>query len=292
MEVVRSPREMRMKAEGFRRENLSLGLVPTMGFFHDGHLSLMRKARATCQRVAVSVFVNPTQFGPGEDLDRYPRDFERDRDLAAAEGVDVLFAPDAEDMYPEGYATYVEVERLTEGLCGARRPGHFRGVATVVAKLFNICLPTTAYFGQKDYQQAQVIKKMAADLDFHVEIEVLPIVRESDGLAMSSRNKYLSPDERRRATCLFRALRRAQGLFAAGETRPERYLDEMKAVIEAQPSLRLDYAELVNSGDLTPVSAVEKGTVAAVAAFVDETRLIDNTILGEEDLGAEVTSPC
>ncbi len=292
MEVVRSPREMRMKAEGFRRENLSLGLVPTMGFFHDGHLSLMRKARATCQRVAVSVFVNPTQFGPGEDLDRYPRDFERDRDLAAAEGVDVLFAPDAEDMYPEGYATYVEVERLTEGLCGARRPGHFRGVATVVAKLFNICLPTTAYFGQKDYQQAQVIKKMAADLDFHVEIEVLPIVRESDGLAMSSRNKYLSPDERRRATCLFRALRRAQGLFAAGETRPGRYLDEMKAVIEAQPSLRLDYAELVNSGDLTPVSAVEKGTVAAVAAFVDETRLIDNTILGEEDLGAEVTSPC
>lgn len=292
MEVVRSPGEMRMTAEGFRRGNLSLGLVPTMGSFHEGHLSLMRKARAACQRVAVSLFVNPTQFGPGEDLDRYPRDFERDRDLAAAEGVDVLFTPAAEDMYAEGYATYVEVERLTDGLCGARRPGHFRGVATVVAKLFNICLPTTAYFGQKDYQQAQVIKRMNEDLDFDVEIEVLPIVRENDGLAMSSRNKYLSPEERREATSLYAALVRAQGLFAAGEKRPGQYLDEMKAIIEAQPSLRLDYAELVNPRDLTSVSAVAKGTVAAVAAFVDGTRLIDNTVLGEENLGAEVTSSC
>jgi pantoate--beta-alanine ligase len=283
---------MRNKAEEFRRRNLVVGLVPTMGGFHGGHLSLMRKARAACQRVAVSLFVNPTQFGPGEDLDRYPRDFGRDRELAAAEGVDVLFAPAAEDVYPEGYATYVEVERLTDGLCGTRRPGHFRGVATVVAKLFNICLPTTAYFGQKDYQQVQVIKRMAEDLNFDIKIEVLPIVRENDGLAMSSRNKYLSPEERRRATCLFHALRRAQELFAAGETRPGRYSDEIKAVIEAQPSLRLDYAELVNPRDLTSVSAVEKGTVAAVAAFVDGTRLIDNTLLGEEELGAEVTSSC
>ncbi len=292
MEIVRSPGDMRNTAEEFRRKNLSLGLVPTMGFFHEGHLSLIRSARAACQRVVVSLFVNPTQFAPGEDFDRYPRDFERDRKLAAAEGVDVMFAPASEDIYPEGYATYVEVERLTDGLCGARRPGHFRGVATIVAKLFNICLPTTAYFGQKDYQQAQVIKRMAKDLDFGVGIEILPIIRETDGLAMSSRNKYLSPEERRQATCLYGALVRAQELFAAGETKPGRYSDEMKALIGTQPSVRLDYAEVVHPLELTPVSAVERGMVAVVAAFVEETRLIDNTILGEEELGAEVTSSC
>jgi pantoate--beta-alanine ligase len=292
VEIVRSPREMRKRAEEFRRSGTGLGLVPTMGSFHGGHLSLMRKARADCPRVVVSLFVNPTQFGPGEDFGRYPRDFERDRDLAAAEGVDVMFAPAAADMYPEGYATYVEVERLTDGLCGARRPGHFRGVATVVAKLFNICLPTAAFFGQKDYQQAQVIKRMAADLDFDVTIEVLPTVREADGLAMSSRNKYLSAEERRQAACLFAALARAQELFAAGETRSGRYLDAMKAVIEAQPSARVDYAEVVHPRELTPVSAVERGTLAAVAAFMNGTRLIDNTVLGEEDLRVEVTTSC
>jgi pantoate--beta-alanine ligase len=292
VEIVTSPLEMRAAAEGFRRKDLRLGLVPTMGYFHEGHLSLMRRARADCQRVVVSLFVNPTQFGPGEDLERYPRDFERDRDLAAAEGVDLIFAPAAEDMYPEGYATHVDVERLTDGLCGARRPGHFRGVATVVAKLFNICRPSAAYFGRKDYQQAQVIKRMAADLDFGVEIEVLPIVREADGLAMSSRNKYLSPEERRQATCLFRALARAQDLAAAGETRPAKFTDEMAAVIAAEPSARVDYAEVVHPRELTPVKEVEKGTVAAVAAFVNETRLIDNTMLGEEELRAEVNALC
>lgn len=261
-----------------------------MGYFHEGHLSLMRRARADCQRVVVSLFVNPTQFGPDEDLGRYPRDFERDRELAAAESVDIIFAPAAEDMYAEGYATYVDVERLTEVLCGARRPGHFRGVATVVAKLFNICRPTAAYFGQKDYQQAQVIKKLAADLDFDVKIEVLPIVREVDGLAMSSRNKYLSPEERRQATCLFRALSRAQELSAAGETRPAKFVDEMAAVIAAQPSVRVDYAEVVHPQELTPVAAVEEGSVAAVAAFVNGTRLIDNTVLGKENLRAEVST--
>ncbi len=292
MEIVKSPLEMRATAEGFRRKDLSLGLVPTMGYFHEGHLSLMRRARADCRQVVVSLFVNPTQFGPNEDLERYPRDFERDRELAAAEGVDIIFAPAAEDIYPEGYAAYVDVERLTDGLCGARRPGHFRGVATVVAKLFNICRPTAAYFGQKDYQQAQIIKRLAADLDFDVEIEILPIVREADGLAMSSRNKYLSPEERRRATCLFRALARAQELFSAGETRPPKFVGEMTAVISAQPSVRVDYAEVVHPRELTPVTTVEKGAVAAVAAFVNETRLIDNTILGEEDLRAEVNALC
>jgi len=261
-----------------------------MGYFHEGHLSLMRRARADCRRVVVSLFVNPTQFGPSEDLERYPRDFERDRELAAAEGVDIIFAPATEDMYPEGYATYVDVERLTDGLCGALRPGHFRGVATVVAKLFNICRPTAAYFGQKDYQQAQVIKKLAADLDFDVEVEVLATVREADGLAMSSRNEYLTPEERRQATCLFRALARAQELFAAGETRPAKIVDELTVTITAQPAARVDYAEVIHPQELTPVTTVEKGAVAAVAAFVNETRLIDNTILGEEDLRAEVST--
>jgi pantoate--beta-alanine ligase len=292
VKIVTSPLEMRATAEGFRRKDVRLGLVPTMGYFHEGHLSLMRQARADCRRVVVSLFVNPTQFGPSEDLERYPRDFERDRELAAAEGVDIIFAPAAEDMYPEGYATYVDVERLTDGLCGARRPGHFRGVAAVVAKLFNICRPTAAYFGQKDYQQAQVIKRLAADLDFGVEIEILPIVREADGLAMSSRNKYLSPEERRRAACLFRALARAQALFAAGETRPAKFNGEMTAVISAQESVRVDYAEVVHPQELTPVTTAEKGAVAAVAAFFNETRLIDNTILGEEDLRAEVNALC
>jgi pantoate--beta-alanine ligase len=286
VEIVKSPREMRATADEFRRKDASLGLVPTMGYFHEGHLSLMRRARADCQRVVVSLFVNPTQFGPGEDLDHYPRDFERDRELATEEGVDVMFAPDAADMYPEGYATFVDVERLSTGLCGARRPGHFRGVATVL----NICRPTAAYFGQKDYQQAQVIKRLAADLDFGVKIEVLPIVREADGLAMSSRNQYLTAEERRQATSLFRALVRAQELFAAGETRPERYGDEMTAVITARPRARVDYAEVVDPEELTPAETVEAGSVAAVAAFLGQTRLIDNTILGKEYLGAEVNT--
>lgn len=281
---------MRTTAEELRRKKSSLGLVPTMGCFHEGHLSLMRRARADCQRVVVSLFVNPTQFGPSEDLGRYPRDFERDRELAAAEGVDIVFAPAAKDIYPEGYATYVAVERLSKGLCGANRPGHLRGVATVVAKLFNICRPTAAYFGQKDYQQAQVIKRLAADLNFDVEIEVLPIVREADGLAVSSRNQYLEPEERRQATCLFRALARAQKLFAAGETQPAKFVDEMTAVVAAQPAVRVDYAEVIHPQELTPVATVEEGAVAAVAAFVNETRLIDNTILGKEDLRAEVST--
>lgn len=292
MEIVTSPLEMQVAAEGFRRKGLSVGLVPTMGYFHEGHLSLMRRARADCDRVVVSLFVNPTQFGPGEDLDRYPRDFDRDRGLAEAEGVDMIFAPTSEDMYPEGYATYVEVVRLTEGLCGARRPGHFRGVATVVAKLFNVCRPGAAYFGQKDYQQAQVIKRMAADLDFGIDVKVLPIVREADGLAMSSRNKYLSPDERRQATCLVRALARAQELIGAGETKSDKFKKEMTAIISAEPSARLDYAEVIDPEELTPVTTVGKGAVAAVAANINQTRLIDNTILGEEELRVEVNALC
>jgi len=283
MRVIASPTEMRAAAEDFRRHGFTLALVPTMGYFHEGHLSLMRRGRAECERLVVSLFVNPAQFGPQEDLARYPRDWERDRRLAEAEGVDVLFAPAAAEMYPEGYATYVEVERLGERLCGARRPGHFRGVATVVAKLFQLCLPTTAYFGRKDYQQALVIRRMAADLNAGVTIRVLPIIREADGLAMSSRNAYLSPAERRQATCLYRALVLAQGLFAQGERRPEIYSREMERLISAEPAARVDYVDLLDGEELTPVDAAAEGTLAAVAAFVGETRLIDNTLLGRDD---------
>ncbi|UCH77363.1 MAG: pantoate--beta-alanine ligase [Candidatus Coatesbacteria bacterium] len=290
MDIIRIPGEMRETAENLRRAGLRLGLVPTMGYFHEGHLSLIRRARAECDRVVVSVFVNPTQFGPGEDLGLYPRDFDRDCELAAAEGVDLLFAPAADDVYPPGYATYVDVERLTEGLCGASRPGHFRGVATVVAKLFNLCRPAVAYFGQKDYQQAQVIKRMAADLDFGLQVEVLPIVREPDGLAMSSRNQYLSVDERRQATCLYRALGRAAELFASGETGAERLAAEMRAVVEAEPAARLDYAAVVDANELTPRRRAAPGAVAVVAAFINDTRLIDNTILGTDDLKAGATA--
>lgn len=288
MDVITSPAVMRRTAEELRRDNASLGLVPTMGYFHEGHLSLVRRARADCKWVVVSLFVNPTQFGPGEDLDRYPRSFERDKELAAATGADVLFAPDAEAMYAEGYATYVCVERLTDRLCGASRPGHFRGVATVVAKLLNCCRPTRAYFGRKDYQQGQVIKRLVADLNFDVEIDLLPTVRETDGLAMSSRNEYLSPAERRQATCLYRAVARAQELFAEGAREPARYVAEMKAVVAAEPDARLDYAEVVHPEELAPVAEVEPGSVAALAVYINETRLIDNTALGEEDLKAGV----
>ncbi len=291
MDVITSPATMRRTAEELRRDNASLGLVPTMGYFHEGHLSLMRRARADCRSVVVSLFVNPAQFGPGEDMDRYPRSFERDKELAAATGADVLFAPDAEAMYPDGYATHVDVERLTDRLCGAGRPGHFRGVATVVAKLFNVCRPTTVYFGRKDYQQAQVIKRLVADLDYGIEIDVLPIVREADGLAMSSRNEYLSPTERRQATCLYRALARARELFAEGVRDPARYVAEMTAVVAAEPDARLDYAEVVDAEELTPVAEVTAGSVAALSVFINKTRLIDNTALGEDELKVGV-NPC
>jgi pantoate--beta-alanine ligase len=255
-----------------------------MGYFHEGHLSLMRRARAECDRVVVSLFVNPTQFGPGEDLARYPRDEENDKRLAAAAGVDYIFIPDEAEMYPEGYATYVDVLRISTGLCGGRRPGHFRGVATVVAKLFNLCRPAVAYFGRKDYQQAQVIKRLAEDLSFGLEIRVLPIIREADGLAMSSRNKYLSPEERRQATCLVRALARGQELFGRGECDAAKIVREMTEIIKREPAARVDYVEIVHPEELTPAPKADPGTVAALAVFINETRLIDNTVFGEDDL--------
>jgi pantoate--beta-alanine ligase len=278
---------MAAAAQRTRAEGLKLGLVPTMGYFHEGHLSLMRRARRACDVVAVSLFVNPGQFGPDEDFGRYPRNFDRDAALAEGERVDYIFAPADADMYPAGYATYVNVEGLTGVLCGASRPGHFRGVATVVAKLFQICRPHVSYFGAKDYQQTLVIKRLTRDLDFDVAVEVLPTVREPDGLAMSSRNDYLSAAERRQATCLYRALAAAQRLFRGGEKDPARYQAEMGRVIAAEPAARAEYVELRDPEELTPVTEVRAGTLAALAVYIGKSRLIDNTLLGVDDAFSE-----
>jgi pantoate--beta-alanine ligase len=263
-----------------RAARKTIGLVPTMGALHEGHLSLIRASASECDFTIVSVFVNPTQFGPGEDFEHYPRNLESDAKLAAEAGVDLIFAPPPGAMYPRGYATYVEVERLTEVLCGASRPKHFRGVTTVVTKLFNICKPDVAYFGQKDAQQVAVIKRMTRDLDMDVEIQFLPIVREPDGLAMSSRNKYLSEDERKQATCLYRALKKAKELFASGVVDSGEIINEMTIVVEAEPGAIIDYISIVDADELGPVKQVTGPALVALAVFFGETRLIDNTILG------------
>lgn len=284
MQILTQFKAMQDAADAARRGGRRVGLVPTMGYFHEGHLSLMRAARKNADLVVVSSFVNPIQFGPREDFARYPRDDSRDRTLAAAEGVDLFFQPTAEEMYPPGYSTYVEVENLTTGLCGAFRPGHFRGVATVVTKLFLACKPHVAYFGRKDYQQAQVIKRMARDLNFEVAIETLPTVRENDGLAMSSRNSLLTAAERTQALALYRSLREAQRLFAAGERDAQRIRAAMAETITAVAGARLEYAEVVDGETLHPITVARAGDLAAVAAYVGTTRLIDNTLLGNDIL--------
>ena len=259
-----------------------VALVPTMGALHDGHLSLIRAARADAATVVVSVFVNPAQFGPGEDLDAYPRDLDRDARLAAAEGVDVVFAPSAGEVYPPGFDTAVEVGGLTsvlEGHPGQRGAAHFRGVATVVAKLLNMAGPDVAYFGQKDAQQALVIRKMVRDLDFPVAIRVLPTVRDPDGLALSSRNAYLTPAERSRALSLSRALRAAESLVAGGERDGAAVLSAARAELDAA-GVEPDYLELRSAADLSPARRVNGATLLAVAARVGRARLIDNTVLG------------
>jgi pantoate--beta-alanine ligase len=259
-----------------------IGLVPTMGFFHEGHLSLMRAARADCDVVVVSLFVNPAQFAAGEDLGAYPRDEERDSRLAEAEGVDLVFAPPLEEVYPPGFSTHVEVEGLTdvlEGDPGQRGAEHFRGVTTVVAKLFNMVAPDAAYFGQKDAQQALVIRKMARDLDMPVEIEVLPTVRDEDGLALSSRNAYLSPEERERALAISRALRAADAAVSDGRRDAVAVLAAARGELDAA-GIEPDYLELRSADDLSPTERVNGRTLLAVAARIGRARLIDNTILG------------
>ena len=256
-----------------------LGLVPTMGALHAGHLSLVGAARAQCDVVVASIFVNPTQFGPAEDFSKYPRSFESDCAALQKEEVDIVFAPTVEEMYPKDESTWVTVEGLSERLDGRSRPGHFRGVSTVVAKLFHVIEPDAAFFGQKDAAQVAVIRRMVRDLNFPVEVEVCPIVRESGGLAMSSRNAYLNPEERIRAQVLFRSLQCVKGEFRSGRQVAARLLDIGRAIIARETKVRLDYFEIVDPDTLEPVDRISRPTLAAVAAYVGSTRLIDNIVL-------------
>jgi len=270
---------MRAASRALRRAGKRLGFVPTMGALHEGHLSLVRAARASTDVVAASIFVNPTQFGPNEDLAKYPRSFEHDCELLEREGVELLFAPSVDEMYPAGAVTWVTVEGLSDKLDGRSRPGHFRGVTTVVAKLFHIVEPETAFFGQKDAAQVAIIRRMVRDLNLPVEIVVCPIVRDPDGLAMSSRNAYLDPEQRKRALVLHRSLMRMQGLADAGERDAAKLLAAGRREFEEERSVRLDYCELVDANTLDPVADISNGALAAVAAFVGNTRLIDNIVL-------------
>jgi len=276
MKVVTSLQEMcaerRMLTE-------PVGFVPTMGYLHEGHLSLVRRAKQECRSVVVSIFVNPTQFGPQEDLARYPRDLERDLRLLAPLEVDLVWTPTVDEMYPPGYQTWVTVEEVTRPLEGAMRPGHFRGVTTIVSKLFNAVQPQRAYFGQKDAQQAAVIRQMTRDLNYPIEIVVCPTVREADGLAMSSRNVYLSPTERQAATVLYRALRAAEQAYQAGERNAERLRAVMRQVLESEPLARVQYVSCADFDTLQELDEVRGKALLSMAVFIGNTRLIDNIVL-------------
>jgi pantoate--beta-alanine ligase len=257
-----------------------VGFVPTMGYLHEGHLSLIRRAKADCKSVVLSIFVNPTQFGPNEDLSKYPRDLERDLNLVRPLGVDLVWTPTAESMYPKGYQTWVEVETMTKPLEGAMRPGHFKGVTTVVAKLFNAVQPHKAYFGQKDAQQAAVIRRMTLDLNYPIEVVVCPTMREADGLAMSSRNVYLDPEQRRAAAVLFRALSAAKEMYEAGERDAEKLRKKMKEALEAEPLAQMQYVSCADYDTLEELDIVKGKTLLSMAVFIGKTRLIDNFVLG------------
>ncbi len=279
--MIRDPKQMQTLSEKWRREGKRIAFVPTMGYFHEGHLSLMREGRRRGDILVVSIFVNPIQFGPSEDYERYPRDLERDIRMAELVGVDVIFHPEVRDMYPEGFQTYVEVKELQNHLCGKFRPGHFRGVATVVTKLFNIVKPHVAIFGLKDYQQFLLIKRMAEDLNLDVEVVGVPTVREPDGLAASSRNAYLGPEERKAALVLYRSLKEAERVFREGERNAQRIIETALRVIESEPAIRLQYLELCDPQTLEPLSGEIRGGLLALAAWVGNTRLIDNILLEE-----------
>jgi pantoate--beta-alanine ligase len=279
MKIIRDIKAMQAVTERLRREGKTIGFVPTMGYLHEGHLSLMRIARERAKIVVVSIYVNPTQFGPNEDLNKYPRDFERDEALAEKEGVDILFFPDDSEIYPDGYLTYVHVNEITEVLCGISRPEHFRGVATVCAKLFHIVKPHFAVFGQKDYQQAVVIQRMVRDLNFDMEIVLGPIVREKDGLAMSSRNVYLSPENRKSALALHESLRMAGQTIQKGEKSANVLIASIRKHIESKPGTKIDYISIVHPETLQPLDRIENHAVIALAVFVGKTRLIDNAII-------------
>jgi len=276
MRIVKSVAGMKALARQWKKEGKRIGFVPTMGYLHEGHLSLVRESKTRADVTVVSVFVNPTQFEPKEDFKKYPRDLEKDSAYLEKGGVDCLFYPDADDVYPPGYRTYVEVHGLQDRLCGKSRPGHFRGVATVVFKLFNIIRPDLAFFGAKDAQQVLIIERMAVDLDLDVEIVTCPLVREPDGLALSSRNAYLSPEERRAAPVLSRSLRWAERAVAAGERDAAKVVAGIRSAIEAEPLARVDYVEAVDPVNLHPVAEIRGDVLIALAVFVGSTRLIDN----------------
>ena len=281
MEILRRVSELR---EWSRRERNdggnTIGLVPTMGALHAGHASLIRAASESCGFVAVSIFVNPTQFGPSEDFSRYPRTFDADCALAEANGANVIFAPTVEELYPTGSSTFVDVEELSNRLDGLSRPGHFRGVATVVSKLLIAAEPDSAFFGQKDAAQVSVLRRMVTDFRIGTEIVVCPIVRESDGLALSSRNAYLSPAERKQALVLSRAIRKVESLYSIGERDSAKLIAAARDTFATEPAVRIDYVELVDWSTLQPLETAAPGALFAVAAYVGNTRLIDNTILG------------
>jgi pantoate--beta-alanine ligase len=273
--IIRDPASMSAWSESCRRSDQRIAFVPTMGALHEGHVSLLREGRRRGDKLVLSIFVNPTQFGPNEDLSRYPRDLDGDLAQAASAGTDVTYLPDAAAVYAPGHQTFIEVRELSQGLCGQHRPGHFIGVATVVAKLFNVVRPHLALFGEKDFQQLAVIRRMVLDLDMPVEIAGMPIVRELDGLAMSSRNRYLSPEERQRALSLSRALGAARARAAVGERNAAALIAAARSTLEGQVDA-IDYVELRAADTLAPLSTVDRPAVLLIAAFVGRTRLIDN----------------
>ena len=282
MQVVRKIEGMQEISDRLRQEDKRIGFVPTMGYLHEGHLSLVRKAKDLCDSVVVSIFVNPTQFGPGEDFERYPRDEEGDKSKLEQEGVDFLFIPEIRDMYLLGYQTYVDVTEVSKGLCGDFRPGHFRGVATVVAKLFDLVKPHVAIFGEKDYQQLLVIKRMAKDLNFDIKIIPGRTVREEDGIAMSSRNTYLSPEARKKATVLYRSLRKGKELFDSGERDVSTLSQTIRKEIESEEDVTLQYVEIRDAETLERIERVNRPAAIAVAAIIGSVRLIDNIIIGRD----------
>lgn len=279
MKIIDSIAKMQGLAEELRRTGNKIGLVPTMGYLHEGHLALVKKARQISDTVVVSIFVNPTQFAPTEDLDRYPRDFERDRALLESENADIIFSPDAKQMYPEGYSTYIQVRGLEDFLCGGSRKGHFIGVATVVAKLFNIVKPHYAVFGKKDFQQLKIIERMVRDLNMDIEIIPCPTVREADGLAMSSRNTYLGPEERKKALILYESIKTLKGMFREGVRDADILKKKAREMIESIEGVRIDYISITDTETLEEISTIKDKALYAVACFVGRTRLIDNTIL-------------
>jgi pantoate--beta-alanine ligase len=279
MKICNTIGDMRAACSAAQRGGKRLGFVPTMGALHEGHMSLLRAAKASCDIVAASIFVNPTQFGPTEDLAKYPRSFERDRELLEKEGVELLFAPSVEEMYPAGAVTWVTVEGLSDKLDGRSRPGHFRGVTTIVAKLFHIVEPDAAFFGQKDAAQIAIIRRMVRDLNFPVEIVACPIVREADGLALSSRNAYLDEQQRKQALVLHQSLLRVKKSWEAGEQDAAKLVAAAREEFAQKKSVRLDYFEIVDPDSLDPVESAAQGALVAVAAFVGTTRLIDNILL-------------